>query len=117
MDARASKLWRTLRVASKSRLSLFDKIDDGHDLQALFDFKTDENQAAAGDEDEEEGIGAENDIDRAAPGPSMVVTEQMENGVAMEGDSKSTDLKPIQESVQSAPSTNVSENHQDAEVK
>ncbi len=35
-NARASKLWRTLRVASKSKLNLFDKIDDGNNLQALF---------------------------------------------------------------------------------
>ena len=37
IDARASKLWRTLRVASKSRLNIFDKIDDGNDLKPLFD--------------------------------------------------------------------------------
>ena len=35
-NARASKLWRTLRIASKSKLNLFDKIDDGNNLQALF---------------------------------------------------------------------------------
>lgn len=38
-DGRASKLWRTLRVASKSKFNLLDKIDDGHNLQALFDHK------------------------------------------------------------------------------
>ncbi len=35
-NARASKLWRTLRIASKSKLNLFDKIDDGNNLRALF---------------------------------------------------------------------------------
>ncbi|KAM0799984.1 THO complex, subunit THOC1 [Usnea florida] len=35
-DARASKLWRTLRIASKSKLNVFDKIDDGNNLEALF---------------------------------------------------------------------------------
>ena len=35
-NARASKLWRTLRIASKTKLNLFDKIDDGNNLQALF---------------------------------------------------------------------------------
>ena len=35
-DAKASKLWRTLRIASKSALKLFDKIDDGKNLDALF---------------------------------------------------------------------------------
>ena len=36
-DARASKLWRTLRIASKTRLNRFDKIDDGNNLKALFE--------------------------------------------------------------------------------
>ncbi|KAK0662882.1 THO complex subunit 1 [Lasiodiplodia hormozganensis] len=36
-EAKASKTWRALRIASKDRLSLFDKIDDGRQLQALFE--------------------------------------------------------------------------------
>lgn len=44
IDARASKLWRTLRIASKSKLNLFDKIDDGNNLQALFEVNGDEKQ-------------------------------------------------------------------------
>lgn len=43
-NARASKMWRTLRVASKSKLSLFDKIDDGNNIQALFQPEGDENR-------------------------------------------------------------------------
>ncbi|KAI4159396.1 MAG: hypothetical protein L6R39_000374 [Caloplaca ligustica] len=34
---RASKMWRALRLASKNRLNLFDRIEDGKDLGALFD--------------------------------------------------------------------------------
>ena len=37
MTARASKLWRTLRIASRSRLNVFDKIDDGANLKPLFE--------------------------------------------------------------------------------
>ncbi len=44
IDARASKLWRTLRIASKSKLNLFDKIDDGNNLQALFQPEEEENK-------------------------------------------------------------------------
>lgn len=44
-DARASKLWRTLRIASKSRLNHFDNIDDGNNLKALFDPEGDENRS------------------------------------------------------------------------
>ena len=36
-DARASKLWRTLRIASKSKLNVFDRIDDGNNLKPLFE--------------------------------------------------------------------------------
>ena len=46
-DARASKLWRTLRIASKSKLNLFDKIDDGNNLQALFQPEEEENKDKA----------------------------------------------------------------------
>lgn len=52
-EARASKLWRTLRVASKSRLNMLDKIDDGQDLQALFEPSGDENPMST--ESKEEG--------------------------------------------------------------
>ena len=42
--ARASKMWRTLRIASKSKLNLFDKIDDGNNLQALFQPEEEESK-------------------------------------------------------------------------
>lgn len=44
IDARASKLWRTLRIASRSKLNVFDKIDDGNNLKALFQPEGDENK-------------------------------------------------------------------------
>jgi THO complex subunit 1 len=47
IDAKASKLWRTLRIASKSKLSLFDKIDDGNKLDALFEPEADEHKEKA----------------------------------------------------------------------
>lgn len=54
-DARASKLWRTLRIASKTKLNVFDKIDDGNNLQALFRFELEEN----GEKADENGEKAE----------------------------------------------------------
>lgn len=47
IDAKASKLWRTLRIASKSKLNLFDKIDDSNKLDALFEPEGDENKEKA----------------------------------------------------------------------
>lgn len=34
-DAKASKTWRALRLAAKTKLSLLDKVDDGKNLKAL----------------------------------------------------------------------------------
>lgn len=48
-NARASKLWRTLRIASKSKLNLFDKIDDGNNLKALFQAEGTENNNSKAD--------------------------------------------------------------------
>ncbi|TKA66935.1 hypothetical protein B0A49_07104 [Cryomyces minteri] len=36
-DAKASKIWRALRIAAKSKLSRFDQVDDGNNLQRLFE--------------------------------------------------------------------------------
>jgi THO complex subunit 1 len=43
-NARSSKLWRALRIASKNKLNLFDRIDDGNNFQALFQSEGDENR-------------------------------------------------------------------------
>lgn len=71
IDARASKLWRTLRVASKSKLNIFDKIDDGNDLKPLFDPEIEqENDRINGselgkDEDKTEVLRTEGEPDEA----------------------------------------------------
>lgn len=36
-NARWSKIWRALRIASKSKLKLFDRIENGNNLGALFE--------------------------------------------------------------------------------
>lgn len=76
-DARASKLWRTLRIASKSKLNLFDKIDDGNNLQALFQPEEEVNK------EKTEADGTEQTFDQPANGTNSNGTEQIvdENGV------------------------------------
>lgn len=37
IKAKASKTWRTLRLSSRSKLALFDKIEDGNNLKVLFE--------------------------------------------------------------------------------
>lgn len=60
--ARASKLWRMLRVASKSKLNLLDKIDDGNNWQALFEQEETENRSR---KDE----GSANEVSKESPVP------------------------------------------------
>ena len=35
--AKSSKTWRTLRLATRSKLNLLDKVDDGKNLKVLFE--------------------------------------------------------------------------------
>lgn len=37
MRAKASKVWRTLRLTAKSKFGHFDKIEDGNNLKVLFE--------------------------------------------------------------------------------
>lgn len=48
ISSRASKLWRTLRIASKSRLNVFDKIEDGNNLKPLFEPEDHDGPASNG---------------------------------------------------------------------
>ena len=36
-NARASKLWRLLRIVYRSKFGVFDRIDDGNNIEALFE--------------------------------------------------------------------------------
>lgn len=42
-NARASKLWRMLRLASNNKIKLFDKIEDGKNIDALFPLEGETN--------------------------------------------------------------------------
>jgi len=42
-NSKASKTWRALRLASKTKLSLFDKVDDGRNLQCFVELSGDRN--------------------------------------------------------------------------
>ncbi|EEH35288.1 nuclear matrix protein [Paracoccidioides lutzii Pb01] len=37
IKAKANKIWRTLRLSSRSKLALFDKIEDGNNIKVLFE--------------------------------------------------------------------------------
>lgn len=57
-----------LRVASKSKLNLLDKIDDGNNWQALFEQEETENRGRK----EEEGS---NEVSRDSPVPEPVSSQ------------------------------------------
>ncbi|KAI9764697.1 MAG: hypothetical protein M1840_008089 [Geoglossum simile] len=50
VSARSSKVWRALRIASKTKLNLFDRIDDGQNLDVLFKIDSDGDKAHAENE-------------------------------------------------------------------
>jgi len=58
-EAMAGKAWRTLRIAARNKLSMFDQLEDGKKLQNLFEQPSGgdtRDEAAAGMQDS--GVGA-----------------------------------------------------------
>ncbi|KAK2032826.1 guanylate kinase [Colletotrichum zoysiae] len=47
IESKASKSWRALRIASKSRLALFDKIDDPDKIDSVFEEPVDVDESEA----------------------------------------------------------------------
>ncbi|KAI9839702.1 MAG: hypothetical protein M1838_004307 [Thelocarpon superellum] len=72
-SAKASKTWRALRVASKSRLNLFDQVTEhGQNVKALFATDREDGEAPEPESgaDEAEAGGAPEDGSHEAPTPS-----------------------------------------------
>ena len=96
MERRASKLWRILRIASKSKLNRFDKIEDGgrgrETFAALFETPGDEN-----------GIGTPKVRDEKEEKEDIVKQEGSEDLTATSADKPSinieSDVMPTQEAV------------------
>ncbi|KAL8674132.1 MAG: hypothetical protein Q9168_001469 [Polycauliona sp. 1 TL-2023] len=76
--AKASKLWRTLRIASKNRLNLFDKLEEGNGLGPLFD-----PPPATRGQDVDPGRKEEMETERTVAKDNMEVSG-VKDGVAME---------------------------------
>ncbi|KAL8681411.1 MAG: hypothetical protein Q9186_002486 [Xanthomendoza sp. 1 TL-2023] len=80
---KASKMWRTLRLASKNRLNLFDRLEDGVGLGPLFETvvgKEDEGEQGRGEEvggegvEEKENAEVNGAVMEAVPLPAVEVT-------------------------------------------
>lgn len=61
-ESKTSKTWRALRLASKTRLSLFVKVDDGRNLQCLVPPQGSESNIEGG---EHGGGGNERPVEQA----------------------------------------------------
>lgn len=96
MRAKSSKSWRVLRLSLKSKLSAFDKIEDGKNMQALLEKPSQATEAPKAPAD------GENISDEHDHGPSSV---EEENATAAEQtleasmDSHETETKQISATV------------------
>ncbi|KAJ0118276.1 guanylate kinase [Diaporthe amygdali] len=61
VEGKASKTWRALRIASRSKLALFDQIESYEDINILFEEKKPEEEAHENGESGENGDVGDND--------------------------------------------------------
>ncbi|KAJ5144851.1 hypothetical protein N7448_002243 [Penicillium atrosanguineum] len=61
LSAKSSKLWRILRLSAKTKMAVFDKIDDGNNLNILFEAPAPagETPQPDGNEDPQDSLSAE----------------------------------------------------------
>lgn len=78
VKAKASKTWRTLRLAARTKLNLLDKIDDGKNLKVLFEEPPSESPAQPPDSaGESTANGTQEEVkEQGVPIQSAPVTEQ-----------------------------------------
>ena len=112
-DAKASKLWRTLRIASRTKLKLFDKIDDGKNMDALFRPEPEDN-SQKGELNNEETTGSdpvvagENtkaplDANGAVPALDGTAEGSKRDAPVSEGEQKQLQEESMEVSMQDAP--------------
>lgn len=79
-EAKASKTWRALRIASRTRLGRFDKVDDGKNLDVLFKPDTAIDEASA----KEEPTGASTEAPESQGADSVAELDGHELGKGLE---------------------------------
>jgi THO complex subunit 1 len=106
--AKASKSWRILRLSAKGKLAAFDKIEDGNNLQILFE------APAIGEENPDPNSGDSKDFSRSLDGAQDLPVETQESEKPK--DSVETTQQPaeingeaVQESVGNTNSASVEE--------
>ena len=79
-NARASKLWRMLRICYKSKFGVLDKIDDGNNLEALFEVR---DEGTEGDPTKETEL-EDQDQRHPSKSPEIPVSAAPETNLAVE---------------------------------
>lgn len=75
IEGKASKTWKALRIASRSRLALFDKIDSYEKINVLFEDPAKKEEETNGDAAEETEVEAEVVTDAASKTATKATTE------------------------------------------
>lgn len=91
VESKASKTWRALRIASRTRLASFDKIDSYEDISILFE---DEKPKVAEDEPTVDG----DDVENAGNGQEEGGAESKENGPENQDEAKDAAAAAVGES-------------------
>lgn len=85
VNAKASKIWRTLRLASRSKLALFEKIDNGKNLEALFESRDGPEESAKSAE-EGAATNASDSVRNGDDKENLAVSQQPEDKIASPSD-------------------------------
>lgn len=81
--ARASKLWRTLRLASRSKLLEFEKIEDGKKINLLFEKATEEQKETSAEDIQKKADNSSDTKDEQQPStPAETQTQQADSNTA-----------------------------------
>lgn len=121
-DAKASKLWRALRIASRNKLKLFDRIDDGKNMDALFRPGPEaSSQKMEVDGEERKGTGEvrpategdqtqeQVDTNSAVPALEDATEGSMQDAPASGGAPRVLEEEPVREPTHDAPPTDKGE--------
>lgn len=80
--AKASKLWRTLRLASRSKLLEFEKIEDGKKINLLFEKPTEESKESVSEDSQRKSDNPSETKDEQASTALETATQQADDPTA-----------------------------------
>lgn len=94
VEGKASKTWRALRIASRSKLALFDQIESYEDINVLFEEKTPKEEEEVVEEAHENGEAG--DVDQAMDEVKEQTSELAQGNGDSEGAAVAADVPPAE---------------------